>query len=191
MNNQLKKEFKKADVERMRNLIKKDYTAGTKSQTGYKKSSTDYKEGDIWEQNGRKWTIKDGIKQNITKFDSAKKAIQIPLCCPKCNGSLSFRLSKETYRKSQMCFDCYISFVGELKRAGHLEQYLLAKQKGNAKFFIKALEDKIKEVEQDLDAFFVTEQGDIEEWKSNSSEIKKRYTQELKDTISFLKTKLD
>ena len=37
MNNQLKKEFKKADVERMRNLIKKDYTAGTKSQTGYKK----------------------------------------------------------------------------------------------------------------------------------------------------------
>jgi len=191
MSSQLKKEFKKADVERMRNLVRKDYTAGTKSQTGYKKTFKDYKEGDVWEENNKKWTIKDGIKQNVTKFDSAKKAVKIPLCCPKCNGPLSLHLSKETYKKSNMCFDCYISFVGELKRSGHLDQYLRAKQKGNAKYFIKAMEELIVEVENDIDATYVTEHGDIESWKSNSKEVKNRYTKELKETISFLKTKLD
>jgi len=191
MNSQLKKEFKTADVERIRNLVKKDYSASTKSQTGYTQTRGDYKEGDFWEEKGRKWTIKDGIKQNVTKFDSAKKAVQIPLCCPKCDGTLSFRLSKETYKKSKMCFDCYVSFVGELKRSGHYEQYILSLEKGNAKYFIKALEDKIIEVENEIDATYVTEQGDIESWKSNSKAIKSRYTKELKETISFLKAKLD
>ena len=44
--NVLKKEFKRSDVERVRNLVKKDFTSKTKSQTGYKKSSKRYKEGD-------------------------------------------------------------------------------------------------------------------------------------------------
>ena len=34
----LKKEFKKSDVERVRNLVNKDFTAGTKKQSGYKRS---------------------------------------------------------------------------------------------------------------------------------------------------------
>ena len=75
MNNEslLKKEFKKSDVERVRNLVNKDYTSKTKAQSGYKKISKRYKEGDVWEDGGKQWTIKNGIKQNITKLDSAKK----------------------------------------------------------------------------------------------------------------------
>lgn len=191
MSSHLKKEFKKADVERIRNLVKKDYTASTKSQTGYKKISKDYKEGDIWEENGRKWTIKKGIKQNVTKLDSAKNAVKVPLTCPKCGGSLSYHLSKETYKKSKMCFNCYTSYVGELKRSGLYEQYILAAEKGNAAYFIRAMEQKIIEVENDLDATFVTEQGDIESWKSNSKNQKQQYTKELKEYIGFLKAKLD
>ena len=33
----LKKEFKEADVQRVRNLVNKDFTAKTKDQVGYKK----------------------------------------------------------------------------------------------------------------------------------------------------------
>ena len=79
MNNDsvLKKEFKKSDVERVRNLVKKDFTSSTKIQTGYKKSTKRHKEGDIWQEDGKEWTIKNGIKQNITKLDSAKKATRI------------------------------------------------------------------------------------------------------------------
>ena len=33
----LKKEFKESDVKRVRNLVNKDFTSGTKIQSGYKK----------------------------------------------------------------------------------------------------------------------------------------------------------
>jgi len=59
----LKKEFRQSDVQRARNLVNKDYTAGTKIQSGYQKTSKRYYEGDIWEDNGKTWTIKNGIRK--------------------------------------------------------------------------------------------------------------------------------
>ena len=47
----LKKEFKKEDVARVRNLVNKDYTSATKQQLGYSKTQKRYKEGDVWEGN--------------------------------------------------------------------------------------------------------------------------------------------
>jgi len=68
----LQKEFKDRDVQRMRNLITKDYTAKTTTQVGYTKTQIDHKEGDIWEEKGKTWTIRDGIKENVTKLDKKK-----------------------------------------------------------------------------------------------------------------------
>ena len=65
----LKKEFKKHDVERLRNLIKGKSSSRTSQGVGYTKSSSeDHEEGDVWEENGRTWTIKDGITENITNL---------------------------------------------------------------------------------------------------------------------------
>ena len=69
----LKKEFKRKDVERMRNLIKGKANDSTELQVGYTPKKEDYKEGDIWEEGGKKWTIKDGIKQTYTKLDKIRK----------------------------------------------------------------------------------------------------------------------
>ena len=71
--NVLKKEFQKRDVERLRNLMTGKYGEKTRSGVGFTKADEFYTEGDIWESDGRTWTIKDGIKQNITKLDKAKK----------------------------------------------------------------------------------------------------------------------
>ena len=79
--NILKKEFNKKDVERLRNLVKGKSGKRTTQGIGYTKKQEFHKEGDIWEENGRKWTIKDGIKQNITKLDKFKKTA-VPLFCP-------------------------------------------------------------------------------------------------------------
>ena len=73
--NVLKKEFKKKDVERLRNLVKGKYGEKTGQSIGYKKEEKFHNEGDVWEENDRTWTIKDGIKQNITKLDEIKKHI--------------------------------------------------------------------------------------------------------------------
>ena len=44
----LKKEFKRKDVNRARNLIMGKTNASTNTQIGYKKNTEDYKEGDVW-----------------------------------------------------------------------------------------------------------------------------------------------
>ena len=102
----LKKEFKQSDVQRARNLINKDFTKKTKFQVGYQKKFNHHEEGDIWEENGKSWTIKNGIKQNITKLDKAKKAHLMPLFCPNCNRVMKKRNDKPFYKIHKKCFDC-------------------------------------------------------------------------------------
>ena len=67
----LKKEFQKRDVERLRNLVKGKYGNKSTVGVGYTKKEEFHKEGDVWEDDGRQWTTKDGIKQNISKLDKA------------------------------------------------------------------------------------------------------------------------
>lgn len=186
----LKKEFKRSDVERIRNLVKKDFTSSTKQQSGYKKSSKRHKEGDIWEESGKTWTIKNGVKQNVTKLDAAKKAVQIPLTCPKCGGSMSYHLSKKIYKINKMCFDCFIDYEAELRKNGLYEDYLMHARKGNLKYFIKELEDQFKEA-LETDDTFVTEQGDIEDWNVNKTAVKKQMTEKFQEYISYLKSKVE
>ena len=78
----LKKEFKRRDVERMRNLIKGDVGSSSETQIGYNKKRIEYKEGDIWTEGRKTWTIKNGIKKTVSKLSSIRKEIFTPLCCP-------------------------------------------------------------------------------------------------------------
>ena len=163
----LKKEFKKSDVQRVRNLVNKDFTSKTKLQTGYKKSQKRYKEGDIWEESGKQWTIKNGIKQNITKLDSAKKSLRIPLRCPKCKGSMNHWLAKKMYKIHGFCFDCTVEMEANLRKAGLYKQYEERMMQGNMKAFVKDIEDWAKELISAKESY-VTEAGDIEDWNSNN-----------------------
>ena len=68
----LKKNFQEKDVQRLRNLVQGKYGEKTRSSVGFSQKEEFHYEGDIWEAEGRTWTIKEGIRQNITKFDKAK-----------------------------------------------------------------------------------------------------------------------
>lgn len=61
----LNKEFQKKDVQRLRNLVQGKYGDKTTVGVGYSKKYINHEEGDVWEENGRQWTIKNGIKQNV------------------------------------------------------------------------------------------------------------------------------
>lgn len=168
----LKKEFKKSDVERVRNLVNKDFTAGTKQQSGYKKSIKKYAEGDIWEDGGRQWTIKNGIKQNITKLDSAKKALRIPLRCPNCGGPMKHHLAKKMYKIHGFCFDpCTVEMEANLRKAGLYDKYEERMMQGNMKAFANDVEQWALDLVNSQDTF-VTEAGDIEDWQSNKAKDK-------------------
>ena len=76
----LKKEFKEKDIQRVRNLVQGKHGEKTSTSIGYTKPEEFHEEGDVWDEDGRQWTIKKGIKQNITKLDKAKSQIHLPLC---------------------------------------------------------------------------------------------------------------
>jgi len=179
--NVLKKEFREHDVNRVRNLVKKDYGAKTKVGSGYTKARTKYEEGDIWEEDGRTWTIKNGIKQNITKLDKAKKEAQIPLTCPKCSTSMNYWLHKKMYRIHGFCFDCTVDFEAELRKAGLYKQYENAMIKGGQEAFVRDVESWILD-SIDSQETYVSEEGEVDTWVS-SGKNKKEILNKLQEFL--------
>ena len=186
----LKKEFKSKDVNRARNLIKKDLSAKTVDGIGYTKTQVAYKEGDIWEESGRTWTIKNGIRQNITKLDSAKKALQTPLACPKCGGSMKHHLAQKMYKIHKMCFNCVIDYEAELRKAGLYESYERNMMQGSMKAFARDVEQWVLDTLSETNSF-VTEQGDLEDWNSNTENFKNQLNNNLQEYLKHLKTHME
>ena len=187
----LKKELKKEDVARVRNLVNKDYTASTKQQSGYKKVLARHKEGDVWQESGKEWTIKNGIKQSITKLDAAKKALRLPLRCPNCGGPMKHHLAKKMYKIHGFCFDpCTVEMEAKLRTAGLYDQYEKRMMQGNMKTFIKDVEEWAGALVENVGQSYVTEQGDVEQWNSNNGKQKeiletvKQYTKQLQEHIN-------
>lgn len=183
----LKKDIRGSDLTRMRNLIRKDYTAGTQIGIGYKKKQEDRKEGDVWEERGRTWTIKNGIRQSITKLDKAREAIRIPLACPKCNKAMNTPLDKKMYKIHGFCFDCTIEYEAELKEKGLYKAYEESLIKGNVKQFLQEIAMFIEELSENTeDSGIITEAGDVEDWKGNLNSSKKKNLDTLKEYIDHL-----
>lgn len=191
MESRLMKDWKQSDVQRMRNILTKKHGDKTVTQVGYTKEQVDRNEGDIWEENGKTWTIKNSIKMTITKLDLVKSTLQMPLTCPECKRAMNKgRLDKHMYSIHKKCSDCVISHETELKRAGKFEEYQKNILSRGVEFHIKEMEDILLELSLGINEdSFVTENGDIEEWKGkgiNEQEITKdvqEYIQKLKDSI--------
>lgn len=167
---QLKKTFKEKDVRRLRNIITGKSGAKSVDGIGYKKKNEFHGEGDIWEEDGRSWTIKNGIKQNITKLDTAKSAHLMPLFCPKCSNVMKGKNDKVFFNIHHKCFNCVIDFEQELKKEGKFDQYLIDIHNNQIENHIKELENYLKESNKETNNSFVTEAGDVEEWLGNGQE---------------------
>ena len=116
--NVLKKDFKQADVQRLRNLMTGKQGERTAAGVGYSKKQEFYEEGDVWEEDGRQWTIKNGIKQNITKLDKAKKEVTLPLFCPCCSNLMKNKYDKLFYIQYKRCFNCQADFETDIRKLG-------------------------------------------------------------------------
>lgn len=189
--NVLKKEFKSSDVQRVRNLVNKDFTSKTKLQTGYQKKQERHKEGDTWEESGKIWTIKNGIKQNITKLDKAKKALRVPLACPKCGGTMKHHLAKKMYKIHGFCFDpCTVEYEASLKKAGLYDQYEKRMMQGNMRAFADDIQQWALEMVNTKDTF-VTEAGDIEDWRGDTTAKDNQLLNNVKQYLNHLNTHLN
>jgi hypothetical protein len=160
----LKKEFKRKDVSRLRNLIQGKTGASTGTQVGYEKKQTEYKEGDIWTENKKTWTIKNGIKQTISKLDAIKKEVFVPLCCPKCNKVIKGQLSKDNYKAHKKCHDCVIEFEHKLRIRGQYDDYKKLLKAKNNLTILDEMESYLLGAVNDTNNGYVSEQGEVERW---------------------------
>lgn len=185
--NVLKKQFQQKDVQRLRNLVTGKQGEKTGTGVGYTKKEEFHKEGDIWDEDGRKWTIKDGIKQNITKLDKAKKAHIMPIFCPSCKKPMKKSFDKDYYNIHKKCFDCVIEFETELRRIGAFEEYQKNIHNSEIDGFIENFKAYVEDKLNESTDSFITEQGDVEKWDGGLN--KDRVLESLEATIEHL-TKL-
>ena len=182
--NVLKKEFSKKDVQRARNLITGNVNSRTSQGVGYTKKYEHRKEGDIWEEDGRQWTIKNGIKQNITKMVKFKKIGNMPLFFPECGTLMKNHLDKKVFPAYQKCFNCVVDEEAKLAKQGNSEEYFKGLRNQHVQSaineFTSFMQDRIKESNNS----FVTEAGDVENWKGGVS--KEQLEKELQEGIEFL-----
>lgn len=166
----LKKEWRKEDVQRVRNLINKDYGASTRDQVGYSRVEEVHKEGDVWEENGKSWTIKNGLKQSVSKLQRARELAKTPLLCPKCGKPFNTRLDKKMYPIHGMCFDCVCRMEDDLKRAGLYEAYEKQIISGNIQNFVQELKDRIQHM-SGTKMEYSTDLGEVEDWGDVSTDL--------------------
>ena len=183
--NILKKEFNKKDVERLRNLIKGKGNERTGQGVGYTKKQEFHKEGDIWEENGRTWTIKDGIKENITKLDKFKKS-SVPLFCPSCGTIMNKQLDPHYFKAYGACLDCVKAKETKIKISGEWDNHKKDIQNKEIDKLIEQYKDFMESKMSESNSSFVTESGEVEKWIGGVN--KERAEEALLEGIKYLES---
>ena len=179
----LKKEFKRKDVNRARNLIMGKTNASTNTQIGYNKKEEDHKEGDVWTEGRKTWTIKNGIKQTVSKLDVIKKEIFMPLSCPCCGKVMKKRLDKPNYRIHKKCHDCVVEFEHKLRNKGKYEEYRKKLITKNSLDIVDEMESYLLDAINTSNSGFVSEDGVIEKWVGGIN--KKEYSKNIKEAAEI------
>ena len=183
--NILKKEFGKKDVQRLRNVLGGKAGERSTDGVGYTKKQEFRKEGDVWTESGRQWTIQGGLKQNITKLGKAK-SLAMPMFCPTCKGIMNKQTDKDFWATYRRCFNCQIDFEHELKVTGLWEEWEKTIKNEGVESFTKNYKEWAEELLNSSNEGFVTEAGDIENWKGG---INKELAQKsIDETIAYLQT---
>lgn len=127
------------------------------------------KEGDVWIEKGKTWTIKNGIKRTVSKFTQVRKSMQTPLCCPKCNNPLK-GIHEDFYKFNGVCLDCTVQFEHELIKQGKYKEYERKRIEANVKGYVLDIASYFEETySNDINKMYVTEDGDVETWIGNTS----------------------
>ena len=189
----LKKEFKRKDVERMRNLITGNAGSSSETQIGYKKKRIEYKEGDVWTENKKTWTINDGIKKTVSKLDKIKKEVFVPLFCPECSKVMKHHLDKDNYKVHKKCHECVIKFEHKIHTYNQYDNYIKELKLKNSVDIVKETETYLLETINETNKDFVSENGDVERWVGgvNKKELTKKVKEAAKLRLEHLNKELN
>lgn len=161
----MKKGIADAKVQRMRNLVTKKYGDKTQVRSGYTKNYNKRQEGDVWEERGKQWTIRNGIKRTVTKLDSARTEHSTPIVCPKCSGKMQHPAHKHTYKRWGICFICTSMWEQKMRADGTYDDFIKSIEDKNFDVWLGDVTKEYYEWLETRDAkSYVTEAGEIEDW---------------------------
>jgi hypothetical protein len=185
--NVLKKQFAEKDVNRLRNLVKGKHADKSQVSVGFTKGEELYhKEGDTWTEGDKTWTIKDGIKQNVTKLDKARETVNFPIFCPSCKKPMKPHLDKRWFNMYKRCFNCQIDFETSLRTQGLWEEYQNFLHNSDVEGMIQEFELWInEEIEHSDIQSYITEAGDVERWTGS---VKNKLLESKEETIKYLQS---
>ena len=182
--NILKKQFNKNDVNRIRNIVKGKTGERITSGIGYSgETQEEHKEGDVWQQDGKTWTIRDGIKENVTKLDKFKKT-SVPLFCPNCKQVMDKQLDPHYYKSYGECLDCRVVTETNLKKQGKWEEYIKTTFNKEVDLNIEEYKAFMEDALNKSNNGFVTEDGDIQKWVGGIN--KERAKKAMEESIKYL-----
>lgn len=186
----MKKGISKNKVQRMRNLVSGNYGAKSVVRSGYTKRVVEHKEGDIWFEKNKKWTIKNGIKRTVDKLDFARKINRIPFACPNCTKPLKHSAHKAMYKRWGMCLSCVTKWESEMRDNGTYDDWHKQFDKQNFNAFISDIRQEYNEWLESRNAqSYITEAGQIESWSGGKTS--KELSKEFEKTITKAKEQRD
>lgn len=105
-------------------------------------------EGEVWNEEGKNYIVKDGIKQSVSIMQLAR----MPWHCPKCSKSMNHRFDRKFFYLRGWCYNCNVEWEGQLRIEGKWEAFEKRMLRENEKSFIR---DKIQELTQYMQDFTV------------------------------------
>ena len=186
----LNREWTEREVQRMRNLVTKKHGDKTAILVGYE-SNIKRNEGDVWEENGKTWTIKNGIKRSIPKLSKFKQESIMPLTCPECNDPLSREsdYTKHLFKLTHKCPKCVAKEESQLKLEGKFDEYA---KKMYVQNHLHLVEDAEKGFEDFINQGFekyMSELGETEDWIGGN--LSKEQILEVKEYFKKQKEKIN
>jgi hypothetical protein len=185
--NVLKKQFQEKDVQRLRNLVKGKHADKSQVSVGFtKEQEGPHIEGDIWVEGDKTWTIKEGIKQNVTKLDAAREAVNFPIFCPSCKKPMKPHLDKKWFNMYRRCFNCQIDFEATIRKEGLWKEYEKLTINSDIDGLINEFQIWIDDqIEHSIIQSYVTEAGDVEKWTGS---VKNKLLESKEETIKYLQS---
>jgi hypothetical protein len=185
----LKREFTEREVQRMRNIVTKKTGDRTTIQAGWE-SQIKRQEGDIWDENGKTWTIKNGIKRTVSKLAKFKDTNIMPLTFPQCNESLARQSEyvKHIYKLAHKCPKCVTKEETNMKLAGTFDEYAKNMYFNNHLHILDQTEKEFNDFVNNGFEKVMSETGEVESWDGKG--LTPEQIKETKQWIADQRTKI-
>ena len=133
-----------SNIEKIKKMAKGIYNRPV--QVGYTpKSINERSEGEIWEEpSGRKFTIENGKRKQITKVPPRGFNK-----CEKCKKLILKTIDQQTYNRMSKCRVCQLEFEAELHRKGEWNDWVADMEKQRWESIKAEYEQEMGEIKED------------------------------------------